>query len=209
MAHRASNLARNRWTLDLLALKPDDRVLEVGCGPGVALALAAERTPAGSVTGVDHSEAMISMARGQISRIGQSDRVSLILGDDTALEGYDGALDVVFSANTIQFLSNPAGYFWRAATALAPGGRIATTYQPRGEDPRPSHADEMADRCASWMSDSGFSDIRTEYLSGQGLPVICVLGRRTSKLSTAKSAPLSTIVHSRQLPRRARCADGP
>ena len=76
MAHRASNRARNRWTLDLLALEPADRVLELGCGPGVALAIAAERTPEGSVIGVDHSEAMLAMAGRRASRTGRSNRVA-------------------------------------------------------------------------------------------------------------------------------------
>ncbi len=107
MAHRASSRARNRWALDLLALQPDDRVFELGSGAGFALGLAAKQVPNGSVTGVDHSEAMISMARRQISRTGQSDRVSLILGDDTALKGKDGALDAIYSANAIQLLSSP------------------------------------------------------------------------------------------------------
>ena len=42
MATRSSNVARSRWAVDLLDLQPTDRFLEVGCGPGVALAVAAQ-----------------------------------------------------------------------------------------------------------------------------------------------------------------------
>ena len=37
MATRGSNIERNRWTVDLLELKPHHRVLEVGYGPGLAI----------------------------------------------------------------------------------------------------------------------------------------------------------------------------
>jgi hypothetical protein len=37
MSHRPSNKERNRWTVDLIAAERDARVLEIGCGPGLAL----------------------------------------------------------------------------------------------------------------------------------------------------------------------------
>ncbi|HSR57656.1 MAG TPA: hypothetical protein VLL57_05675, partial [Candidatus Binataceae bacterium] len=37
LARRSSNRQRNAWTVDLLSIEPRHRVLEVGCGPGVAL----------------------------------------------------------------------------------------------------------------------------------------------------------------------------
>ena len=52
-----------RWTVDLLAIEPDARVLEIGFGPGVAIQYAAERTTRGHVSGIDCSEAMLQMAR--------------------------------------------------------------------------------------------------------------------------------------------------
>ena len=38
MAHRPSNRQRNRWVVALLAVQPADSVLEIGFGPGVAIA---------------------------------------------------------------------------------------------------------------------------------------------------------------------------
>src|SRR3954470_16538133 len=61
MAHRSSNVQRSRWAVGLLDLKPDDRLLEVGCGPGVALAAARKLTP--YVVGVDRSPVMVRRAR--------------------------------------------------------------------------------------------------------------------------------------------------
>ena len=55
----ARNDADDRWVIELLNVKPDDHILEAGCGPGVALELIIQRLGTGAAAGVDHSEAML------------------------------------------------------------------------------------------------------------------------------------------------------
>ena len=38
MTHRPSNRRRNSWVTSLLEVQPTDRVLEIGFGPGLAIA---------------------------------------------------------------------------------------------------------------------------------------------------------------------------
>src|SRR3954452_19416185 len=52
----------NRWALDLAAVAPADRVLDLGCGPGVGIAEAAARATEGFVAGVDPSPAVVRPA---------------------------------------------------------------------------------------------------------------------------------------------------
>ena len=66
MAHRVSNRRRNAWVVSLLDVRPGDRVLEIGFGPGLALAELSRRVgPTGRVYGIDHSEVMLRHARFQ------------------------------------------------------------------------------------------------------------------------------------------------
>src|ERR671925_420885 len=60
MAGKASE--RFVWAVDTLEVRPADRLLEVGCGHGVAVSLVCERLTTGTITAVDRSPKMIEMA---------------------------------------------------------------------------------------------------------------------------------------------------
>lgn len=53
---------RFRWAVEMLDPAPSDRVLEIGCGHGVAVSLVCERLAGGTVVGIDRSKAMIERA---------------------------------------------------------------------------------------------------------------------------------------------------
>src|SRR5688572_18911216 len=54
---------RVRWAIEQLALAPTDRVLEIGSGSGLAVALAAERLTRGCITAIDRSALQVKQAR--------------------------------------------------------------------------------------------------------------------------------------------------
>src|ERR1700677_2998837 len=62
-AHRPSNRQRNDWGVSLLDVRPGNQVLEIGFGPGLAVAELARRVgSAGHVYGIDHSGVMFRQA---------------------------------------------------------------------------------------------------------------------------------------------------
>src|SRR5262249_15039431 len=76
-AHRPSNRLRSRWVVSLLDVRPADRVLEIGFGPGVAIA-ALVRAGAGHVYGVDHSAVMLRQASRRNAAAVRAGRVTLV-----------------------------------------------------------------------------------------------------------------------------------
>jgi len=63
MEHRPSNRQCNSWVVSLLDVHPSDQVLEIGFGPGLAIAELAHRAGgSGHVYGIDHSEVRLRQA---------------------------------------------------------------------------------------------------------------------------------------------------
>src|SRR5687768_17859149 len=83
MATRGSNRERNVWAVQLLDVQPEDRVLELGFGPGVAIRELAKRADRGLVCGLDHSEVMVSQAIRRNRAAVRAGRVELRLGSAT------------------------------------------------------------------------------------------------------------------------------
>src|SRR5688500_18722335 len=55
------------WAVEMLAVDPADRLLEIGCGGGVAVSLICDRLISGRITAIDRSEAMVKTARARNS----------------------------------------------------------------------------------------------------------------------------------------------
>src|SRR5919109_959189 len=99
MGRRSSNVRRNRWAVELLPVEPTDRVLELGCGPGVAIAALATRATRGLVVGVDHSQVMIRQARRRNAAAIRAGRVRLIHAPVERLQVTDGPFDAALAGN--------------------------------------------------------------------------------------------------------------
>src|SRR5215216_3194760 len=125
MGRRSSNVRRNRWAVDLLAVEPTDRVLELGCGPGVAIAALASRASRGLVVGVDHSQVMIGQARRRNAAGIRAGRVRLIQTPVERLSISDGPFNAALAVNTVGMWPDPTARLRELARLLRPGGRIA------------------------------------------------------------------------------------
>jgi cyclopropane fatty-acyl-phospholipid synthase-like methyltransferase len=181
MATRPSNRRRNQWTVELLALQPGHRILEIGCGPGFALKACAEKAPGAYVIGIDHSDVMVSQARQRLAGEIKTGRA------DVQVAGlFDGSLDAetydrVYSLNVVQFFSDMEEGFRRIHKCLVSGGKVATTYQPRSKNPSRGNALEMAARIETTMKAVGYVDVKRFELPLQPVPAISVVGRKAEE----------------------------
>lgn len=198
MAWRPSNRDRNRWTVGLLGLRPTDRVLEIGHGPGFAAGLAAEQVPQGMVVGLDHSAVMHAQASARNAAFVRQGRMVLVQGGFEGLAAFSEPFDKVFAVNVFQFLPdrgrNPeihceCGDFPGQETlpdrpqalravksAMKPGGTLAVTYMPRHANAVPQDAERFAAVLAREMADAGYPGVRIEKLDLKPIPAVCVLG---------------------------------
>jgi ubiquinone/menaquinone biosynthesis C-methylase UbiE len=177
LAHRASNVRRAQWTVDLLALSRGQRVLEIGCGPGVALKACLRVLNEGAAVGVDHSDVMISQARRRNSQAVESERLELIRGTIDDLPADENPFDRIFSINVIQFAGDKEAFIASCVKRLAPNGLLATTFQPRIKPTREA-ALAMAKTLTELKAKAGLTKIRIEILEMKPAPAICVLAQK-------------------------------
>ncbi|SPL93716.1 SAM-dependent methyltransferase DSY4148 (UbiE paralog) [[Actinomadura] parvosata subsp. kistnae] len=119
------------WDAELRRLRGDERLLDLGCGRGAVLMLAAERLEHGSATGVDiwrakdQSGNTEQVARANAEAEGVAKRVELVTGDMRDLPFGDDAFDVVVSSQAIHNIPAAEGReqaVREAYRVLRPGG---------------------------------------------------------------------------------------
>ncbi len=176
MANRASNQERNSWTVSLLGLHPEDRVLEIGFGPGLALALVAEKVSAGEIVGIDHSTIMLEQASARNAQAIGSGRMRLAAGSLGDLAGLGGPFNKVYSVNVAMFWKDRLAALAQIRQAMCPGALLATAHQPRHRGAKPEDAEAFAQAFLADLALAGFQSIRIERLALQPMPAVCILG---------------------------------
>ncbi|MGP0109116.1 MAG: class I SAM-dependent methyltransferase [Acidimicrobiales bacterium] len=155
-----------------------DKVVDVGCGPGVAVRYAAQM--GAMATGVDPAPVMLRVARLLTRHPGE---VRYVEGAAEAIPLPDGSASVVWSIATVHHWSDIDAALREVRRVLLPGGRLVAMErrtQP-GARGHQSHGwtDEQATAFADRCREHGFTDVRLERAT---------IGRR-STVSVVASAP--------------------
>jgi ubiquinone/menaquinone biosynthesis C-methylase UbiE len=109
--------------LDVLGPLEGERVLEVGCGPGVLL----ERVLAGGTTsaaGLDHSPDMLALCMARNREAIAEERLQLKLGDAATIPWPTESFTASISANMFFFIYDPAVVLAELHRVLTPSGRL-------------------------------------------------------------------------------------
>src|ERR671911_103389 len=151
MAGKASE--RFVWAVDTLEVRPADRLLEVGCGHGVAVSLVCERLTTGTITAIDRSPKMIEMAT-------RRNR---------------GRFDKVFAFNVAPFWLQPEAALGAVRQHLGRDGAVYIFWDARHS--APERARDLGNELADRLREGGFSVDRVLVEDLRPVPAVCAIGR--------------------------------
>src|ERR671910_197830 len=175
MAHRTSNRRRNAWAISLLDVRPEDRVLEIGFGPGIAIRELARLAAEGYVCGIDHSELMLRRAKRLNAEGLRRGVVDLRLGSVDELPTFDEPFDKILAVNAMMFWREPVARLEELRRLLRPGGLIAVAYQPRGPGATDETSAAKGREIAAALIRARFTEVRLETMRLKPA-VVCALG---------------------------------
>ena len=118
---------RLRRIVDALDLQPGERVLEIGCGHGVAATYVCER--GAKLTAIDRSPKMIAAAAKRNRRFADAE---FLVAELEALDLGERRFDTIFAVRVGLFAREPRRAHELAGRWLAPGGRIRTVFDSPG-----------------------------------------------------------------------------
>ena len=191
--HRSLTL----WAIEHMDVRSRQRVLDVGCGGGMAVNLLSRRTGQGFTAGVDYSMEMVEQAvRRNRAGIARS-RVEVRHGDCAALPYEDSSFDQVCAIETFYFWPDPLRGLAEAHRVLKPGGQVSITLEmsrEAGADPslvqrvfgrRFTERSERAglhilsgDDLVDSLTKAGFRDARFVSRPRRSLGWVCALAHK-------------------------------
>ena len=163
------------WAVDTLDVRPAERLLEVGCGHGVAVSLVCPKLTTGSITAIDRSPKMIAMAA---RRNREHVDAGTAAFEAVALEDADfGArrFDKIFAFNVAPFWLQPKAALDAVRAHLAPDGTVYIFWDARHFTPE--RARELGPQLADRLREGGFSVDRLLVADLRPVPGVCVVGR--------------------------------
>jgi arsenite methyltransferase len=151
--------------LERMQLRPNETVLDVGCGSGWLVRLIARLVPEGSVAGIDLSDAMIHQAREEVAG---SERVRFEVGTADHIPFPDTSFTRVVSIESAYYWPDPAAGLREIARVTAPGGSAWILINYYRDNPEchqwgallpPTHL-LSAEEWAKLFREAGFTDVQ-------------------------------------------------
>lgn len=114
-----------------MSLRPTDRVLEIGCGPGWFSPSLASAVPLGALVCTDVQHGMVQIAA---SRMAAPARVAFHAADARALPFSHGSFDAVLLAHVLGETAEPEACLAEVARVLSCGGALTVVETRRDSD---------------------------------------------------------------------------
>lgn len=154
------NPERDTWQMPdriitSLALRPNDRVADIGAGTGYMAVRFARALKDGTVFAVDIEPNMVKHL-GERAKAAGIENLRAITGSETS-PNLPEPVDVVFLLNVYHHLDKRPDYFKRLRSSLKPGGRVAIVdFRPDVPAGAPKHMRLSAERITDEMKVAGY-----------------------------------------------------
>ncbi|MGH2559334.1 MAG: class I SAM-dependent methyltransferase [Thermomicrobiales bacterium] len=169
MAQAAERLV---WAVEMLAVEPDDHILEIGRGHGVAVSLVCEQLDGGAITAIDRSAKMIAMATHRNREHVASGNATF---QEAALDAADFGnerFDKIFAVHVRSIWTRPAIELPIITRLLKPNGALYLFHQAPGwkaDEPR-----AFTDHLGSILQNHGFAVTAVTHKALRPWPAVCV-----------------------------------
>ena len=123
---------RLRAIVERLDVRPNDRVLEIGCGHGVAATFVCERLAGGHLLGVDRSAKMVEAAARRNAAHVRDGRAAFVVAELEDLDLGERRFDKVLAVRVGLFHREPERAHRLVERWLAPGATVLACFDPPG-----------------------------------------------------------------------------
>ncbi len=165
------------WVIALLDIRPDDTILEIGCGPGAAMKRILKTRKDVFVVGVDDLETAIEQAGRKNARAIRAGRAMLVRTDIArGLPAFAAPFAGAVAVNAAIPDDRAADIFKTVRKSMAPGGKIAVAVRPPEKDASEAYIRLLGKEIRRQLEAAGFATVRLhEKLLGSSAAV-CVTG---------------------------------
>lgn len=157
--------------MSTLDLEPDDQVLEIGCGHGVAVTLVCEHLVGGSITAIDRSSKMIELATRRNRQFVTDGKATFQTAALTEAEFGDARFNKIFAVHVGNLLTKePARNLGIIKELLTPDGAFFIIQEP----PNLASTKKIAEETAAILREHGFSIKHVRFNDPAKPSAVCV-----------------------------------
>jgi protein-L-isoaspartate O-methyltransferase len=161
---------RVRYAVELLDVQPANDILEIGSGPGHAIALVCARLRTGTITAIDRSAIAVERARARNAACIAAGRARIEMHELTVAD-LGRRFAKIFAINVNAFWTAPAPSLAALARLLSDRGRAYLVYEP----PSTTRLRDLRQSLTALLEDHDFRviDVRTRsFRTSQGLAIV-------------------------------------
>lgn len=164
----------NRCAVEALEMQHGETVLEIGCGPGDAVARLVRAGQSRRIVAIDHAPAMVEAARTLNKPAIREGIVDIRECSVSEMPFRDGSFDAVLAVNSVQFWPHLRLDLKAVLRILKPGGRILIAMRMTME-PRARRRCEMLLRA---LPNAGYVEVTMEEATTRAVKVALIGAKR-------------------------------